>query len=827
MGTILPSGEEVQVTPEEVLRYLNPDGLRQLLRQERLRWNLKPNRDSDFYSNTTLFRYSGDLHNDGDHQRMDVRAFPDNGANPGYAGIYIDGGEFGMVHGHERWDDAMSRGSAGSIAPRLEIGARATHLDEGPVQPPREGHGLNPETNTVEEYSRHREATHVYDSVDGRIYNLTNDEAFYVNNKERDPEKKLPGRTDARIIDIPVDLSDLDNESELVADWDYHHTDNSLGDSLRFVAENLDDRTFVSPELAKDSSGAYLRNRHVGLAGGEQYGEGDGISGQNTQPDLTGTDREGAAPSSIDAGKSQLKDNGYNRTGYFPGIFRSYEELLKVDLLRQRRTELTHDGTPSGRRRQNFYQFDGIWSYDAFGDYPKRLRNLDPVMNPANMEGITLDPAKPELDREAQPYPYHAIQPQLSSGQNGNYATSELYQWRYNRVNVLWHSRNLVISVLDGGAHYKVGDVLRYNFLNKWIYYRVTHVGNDDTITGGHYIQPDDPNHPHPEHGYVSFDHNPSTNGVGVVFKDMTSSGRGCRLIISCPVSFEPQATQLKNNLWALVDVVPSIASTVDSPWSDSHPVEDDHVVDRSTAPAPAYSGVNSGRGGAQPAANSSETPLYEHGGNATAGAHVHLFRYVIDTTGESYEIIDGVKVYTGAWVDQGPLGVERPADIKALYLSNQDTNNFNNYYKFMLDILIDQLNRDGDRVVSANVNTWSSMYIHVAETDPWEQPIGEIHLRGPSQQLYENYLKVDGYKVKLLRTPPANGILDHQAFFDKRVDPITSEVTMVEITNRVLYVNAGTRVAFIYNPESKTDVTFGYGHEPRGWLPLAGTITK
>ena len=49
--TILPSGEELQTTPEEVLRYLNPDGLRQLLRQERLRWNLKANKDADYYDN--------------------------------------------------------------------------------------------------------------------------------------------------------------------------------------------------------------------------------------------------------------------------------------------------------------------------------------------------------------------------------------------------------------------------------------------------------------------------------------------------------------------------------------------------------------------------------------------------------------------------------------------------------------------------------------------------------------------------------------------------------------------------------------------------------
>ena len=56
--TILPSGEEISTTPNQITRYMDPDGLRQLLRQERLRWHLKTNKDSDYYDDTTLFKYS-------------------------------------------------------------------------------------------------------------------------------------------------------------------------------------------------------------------------------------------------------------------------------------------------------------------------------------------------------------------------------------------------------------------------------------------------------------------------------------------------------------------------------------------------------------------------------------------------------------------------------------------------------------------------------------------------------------------------------------------------------------------------------------------------
>ena len=90
--TILPSGEEVSVTPEELLMYLDPDGIRQLLHQERLRWNLKPNKDCDYYDNTKLYKYNGEIYNEGLFQRMEIRTFPDNGAYAGYSGINMDSG---------------------------------------------------------------------------------------------------------------------------------------------------------------------------------------------------------------------------------------------------------------------------------------------------------------------------------------------------------------------------------------------------------------------------------------------------------------------------------------------------------------------------------------------------------------------------------------------------------------------------------------------------------------------------------------------------------------------------------------------------------------
>jgi hypothetical protein len=803
------------VTPDEILRYLNPDGLRQLLRQERLRWNLKPNRDSDYYSNSTLFRYSGDLHNEGDHQRMEVRAFSDNGANPGYAGVYTDGGEFGLVHGAEHWDDAVSEASKNSVTPRVQIGAQTVHQKGGPIAEPKTGFGLNPETNQIEADSPNREASHVYDAHDGRAYILSNDENVYVNNKTRkDP---LPGRTDARICDIPTELSDLNNPDGMVADWDYQHTDNNFTNSHRFVLDNVDDRTFVYPEIAKGKSGEYVLNRYTSLAGGYGYDEGDGTEKKNAEDG----ERYGEERSSFNANKAWQPGNPYaGEPGYFPGVFRSLEELQSVDLLNQRRTVLTHSLTPAGRRRQNFYQFDGLWENDVYDTSGKPLRHEDPNQVPTNMEGTTPGDQPPILDKGKQPHPYHALD-QDSGGLSKRYHTTELFQWRYNRISIHYYLRNIKIHIADPGTAYKVGDVLRYHFMSNWIFYRVHHVGPEGEIIMGEIILHNDSRHPDKGHAVKLFQHDPSTNGVQISFRNQTGGGYGSKFVIECPPSIESFASQLKNNLYAYVDVVPTVASDNDSDWSDTK-VNDKNDVrweNRSTAPAPGHTGVNRGRGCESPDPRSVDTPLVEHSGNATAGPHVHLFKYVIDTSGDWANVVttaDGVDVYTGRWVDQGPMGLERPCDIKALLLSNQDTNNFNNYYKFMMDIMIDAYNRIGDKWFTGNTSSFANMYVHIAdELDPWEQRPTEISVRGPSQDRYERLQYDFGPANVICHNPTqSNGILKHQAFFSRKVDPKTGNVTVFEVTDRVLYHNAKTTSLFMYNPYSKPS-------KPIGWYKL------
>lgn len=811
MSSILPPdyNGEVSTTPNKIHRYLDADGLRQLLRNERIRWNLKPNKDSDYFGVTTNFRYSGAIYNEGDHELLEVRSFPDNGGNPGFAGMYIDGGERGMIHNDDAWDESVSRESRESITPRVSVGASSVHDQLGPIKEIKRGYGLNEEGTAVERNSRNRTAKHIYDAYDGRIYILSNDEAAYVNNKTRDPSTRMPARTAARICDVPSDIDDLVNQNYTVSDWDYHHTTNDFNNSHRYILENLDDRTFVHPEIAKDRSGQYIQNRYMGLSGTSQYNEGEGTGAPNSQPDLTGEDRQGDSPNSYNANKAQVPDNPYNVSGYFPGIFRSLEELNKVDLVRQHRTILTHAETPGGRRRHNFYQFDGLWDYGYFGSKPHSYDK--PNVDPSDME-----------NKYADPLPYRFVEHQ------GNYSTAKLYQWRYNRVNVYWHIDFIDIVIQDGGVDYKVGDLLRYSFLSKMMFYRVDSVGSTGEILSGHIVRPNDPvDDPDPEHhlDYV-LDHDPSTNGVGVVFKNMTSGGRNARFVILATPVIDVTATQLKNNLYAYVDVVPTVSSDNNTEWSDTGSTTNDpnHIVSRSTAPGPAYSGINSGTGGPEPTPDNPHPKLYEHGGNATAGPHIHLFKYVIDTTGNSYEIVDGVKVYTGKWVDQGPLGVERPCDIKALFLSNPDTNNFNNYYKFMLDLMIHRMNRESDVSRAGGPEGCAPLYIHSDERDPWQQPVDQPDLSGPTQETYSNFIN-DGYSVELLGPTPENGILDHQAFFDRRYDPATGKLKVVEITHRVLFINEATGVAFYYNPVDKLDPNYGYGVCKRGWHPVVGTV--
>jgi hypothetical protein len=74
------------------------DGEHVSRRYKHLSKKLKPNRDADYCSTQTLFRYTGNIHNEALYQRMEIRTFQDNNAYAGYTGLNIDSGEFGIVH---------------------------------------------------------------------------------------------------------------------------------------------------------------------------------------------------------------------------------------------------------------------------------------------------------------------------------------------------------------------------------------------------------------------------------------------------------------------------------------------------------------------------------------------------------------------------------------------------------------------------------------------------------------------------------------------------------------------------------------------------------
>ena len=761
--SILPSGEELKVTPEEVLRYLNPDGVRQLLRQERLRWNLKPNTDTDYLDNQRLFKYSGELHNNGLYQRMEIRTFPDNGAYPGYAGINIDSGLFGFVHNVEKWDKAISNNSIKEIVNRLTIGAMAT-IDG------KNGYGLDKDGD-VTTNTDNRMAAMVFDPYDGRAYLLSNDDPNYVNNETRQPDDRIPERAVARIGDIPTRITQLMNDLDFISDPDYRHTDNNFTNSNRYILDNLDDRTFVYPEIARDRNGGdFIENYRIGLNGEPGYGESDGYQKFNTQPDLGQNpdlgdygDRLGEAINSYNI--NQTFSGVRHPDGYMPGIFRSYEELERVDLVDQVMTPFTHKDTPGARRPHSYYIFDGKWSPNWFDRYMYNDSYLAQSLNPNNMEIV--------INEEPTPYS------KLIQTNEEPFTKGKLYQWRYNRVTLKYYSKDIKIDIVESGEQYKVGDILRWTFGDDVFLFIVKAVGPNGQIQKGSYKS---------ERERV-FEQDPSTHGVGLPFSNMSSVGHDALLCVTCPATIETHATQIKNNLYAYVDITPTVRSDNSTVWSDTHmsDSQDGKVNVRSTAAGPAYSGINSGRGGPAPNPFTSAALFHEHGGNATAGAHVHLFRYVINTNNPTWVIRDGIQVFTGKWVDQGPLGLERPCDIKALLFSNSDCNNFNNYYKFMLDTLLDSLNRNPDTVLTNNKNAVSHAYIHIDERDPESD----------------------------------------QKFTESRFDPDTTEYSEVDITDRVLYINAATGVMFVYNSTYKNDPSFGYGMRPPGWTAISGVTTR
>ena len=760
-NTILPSGEAIQTTPAEILQYLNPDGIRQMLRQERLRWNLKPNREAEYYDNELLYKYLGELINNGSFARMEVRTFPDNGAPEGFAGVNIDSGCYGIPHNYDKWDHAMTDESRNYPVNRVMIGAQAKITDK-------KGTGMDDDNNMVDDTSN-RMASMVFDPYDGRAYLLSNDPSNYINNANRKVEERIPDRAVARIGDVPTRIAQLINDKDYISDPGYIHTDNNFTNSNRYVVDNLDDRTFVYPEISRDKNGGqFVNNVRIGLDGNPGYNEADGTTNTNSQPDLGENpdlgeygDRFGEAVNSYNAGKSF--SGVVHSDGYLPGVFRSLEELNRVDLVDQKQTPRIHHETPGAKRTYNYYIFDGKWTPSWFDKtmYPDEY--LAQSLNPSNMEiRIT--------GQEPVPYAYL---------DNSNFDMSQLYQWRYNRIDTEYPANDIKLVLQEGGSGYKKDDVLSWIFGEITIEYQVDVVGSIGQIIQGHYIPKED----------EVYNDDPSTYGIGIEFLNTTSYGTGAKIEIQSKARTSVHATQIKNNLYAYVDITPTVRSDNLTEWSDTKPVDtqDGLITTRSTAAGPAYSGINSGRGGPAPTTDSSVTPFYEHGGNATAGVHVHLFRYVINTEDPQWVIRDGIQVFTGEWVDQGPLGLERPCDIKALYLSNPDTNNFNNYYKFSIDTMIDNFNRSPDAVMTNNPNAVSNVYLHVDQVDP--EP--------------------------------------NQKFTSYQVNPSTSMIEEIDITNRVLYINAATGVMFMYNGSYKSDPEFNYGVAPIGWRAIAGGVTR
>lgn len=754
-STVLPSGEELKVTPSEILRYLNGDGLRQILHQERLRWHLKANKDVDYADNTYLYKYSGELHNNGDYQRMEIRTFPDNGADEGYAGINIDSGIHGLEHNVEMWDEAMSGASIGHIVNRMQFGALATI-------PGKSGYGMDSYGNMVTDTER-RMAMFIMDPFDGRSYLLSNDAPFYMNNETA--ANKRPARTVARLCDIPTKITQLSNDMGSVTDPDYHHTDNNFTHSNRFVLDNLDDRTFVYPEISKNEYGEYIENLRMGLNGQHGYAESDG--GQyNSQPDLgldpSISDRGDRGTDAINSYGANVNHSGVTHPdGFLPGVFRSLEELEKVDIVGQKQLPSDQANTPYSLRPYQYYSFDGVWGSTWYMAAGTPLSYKGRPLNPSTMEIAT-------TDQQPKPYSY-----------NNPYDRSKLYQWRYNRIEVRYPAANVVISIVEQGQGYAVGDMLRWNFGNDSFQYRVNSVSSSGQVQSGEFV-PD---------GTEYYDQDPSTNGVGIEFYNPTSAGYGIRLAIQCTAEFEAYSTQIKNNLYAYVDVTPTVRSDNTSPWSDVNApdTQGGRIGIRSTAAGPAYSGINSGKGGPASRPDTDASVLFEHGGNATAGVSVHLFRYVLNTENPTWVIQDGVQVFTGRWVDQGPLGLERACDVKALMLSNPDTNNFNNYYKFMFDILIDTMHRDPDAINSNNPNAVSIPLIHIDQVDP----------------------------------------APDRVFTKWSIDPQTNQIVEEDVTDRVIYVNMATGVWFMKNKISKSDAVYGYGYRAPGWVAIAGVISK
>lgn len=754
--TILPNGNVISTTPNEIVRYLSSDGLRQLLRQERLRWNLKVNKDIDYYDKTRLSKHTGEIHNDGMYQKVQLKTFPDNGAFPGYTGLYNDSGIQAIKeYDVDKWDDALSDESKRTLVNRTIIGSIAKIRDKI-------GYGLG-DNKKMNRKTDNRSAMILFDPYDGRSYLLSNDSPNYVNNENRRADEKIPGRSIARICDIPTKITHLYNDLNYIADPDYNHTDNNFTNSHRYVLDNLDDRTFVYPEISRDKNGNdFVENMRIGLNGEPDYFTSDGTRNEMDQPDLGENpdlgkygDRFGEAINSYN--KNVNYSGVTHRRGYLPGIFRSVEELERVDLVDQMITPRTHKDTPGAKRYANYYLLDGVWSPNWYDRENYRESYLAQSLNPISMESYVLS---------NEPKSFMALNKHNNINHN-----LPLYQWRYNRITVKYPSDKVKCFIKDPGEDYKVGDILSWTFTEDSFEYEVTLVGSNGEILKGDFrvVQ-----------GKM-YDQDPSTHNVGVSFKNTSGLGRNAKISITSEPVFTSHATQIKNNLYAYVDIVPTVRSNNSTSWSDTNArdSQEGKVTIRSTAAGPGFTGINSGKGGPMRKDLDYTTEFYEHGGNATAGVQVHLFRYVLDTENPKWVIRNGIQVFLGRWVDQGPMGLERPCDIKALYLSNYDTNNFNNYYKFTLDNLFDNHNENPDTIITNNKNSFTNACIHFDQEDP----------------------------------------SDDQVFMDTIIDPKTSMITKVDITHKILYINSASGDMFVYNQTYKHNPNTGT--RSPGWMKL------
>ena len=60
-----------------------------------------------------------------------------------------------------------------------------------------------------------------------------------------------------------------------------------------------------------------------------------------------------------------------------------------------------------------------------------------------------------------------------------------------------------------------------------------------------------------------------------------------------------------------------------------------------------------------------------------------------------------------------------------------------------------------------------------------------------------------------------------------KKIDNVTGQIVEADITDKVLYVNVATGMAFVYNSGFKNDPSFKYGTRGPGWIPIAGATTR